>query len=383
MKGIRKNIWIIACLLYTITIQAQEIKSPKSGLWIDNIPKPEVIVEEDVTPPVIKIISPKIAEGVKFKTNVPELNLFAKAIDESGISYVAVNSKLEEISEEGVFVTEMILKEGDNVIKLVAVDRENNLQDRTIVIEYHPLVVTLADRIAEESTYYGLIIGVNKYRDPVITDLNNPIKDAQKLYDVLTTQYTFEEENIEFLKNASLEEIMGAFESLSGKVTENDNLLVFYAGHGWWDQNASTGFWLPSDASQKSRIKWFRNSTLVDYLKELNSKHTLLIADACFSGSIFRTRSAFPEASKAVEMLYELPSRKAMTSGTLTEVPDESAFIKYLVERLEKSNEKYLSSEQLFSSFNHAVINNSEAVPQFGEIQNVGDQGGDFIFIRK
>ena len=94
-------------------------------------------------------------------------------------------------------------------------------------------------------------------------------------------------------------------------------------------------------------------------------------------------RSAIPEASKAVELLYELPSRKAMTSGTLTEVPDESAFIKYLVERLEKSEDKYLSSEQLFSSFSHAVINNSNVVPQFGEIQNVGDQGGDFIFIKK
>ena len=29
------------------------------------------------------------------------------------------------------------------------------------------------------------------------------------------------------------------------------------------------------------------------------------------------------------------------------------------------------------------VINNSDALPQYGEIGNVGDQGGDFIFIRK
>ena len=72
-----------------------------------------------------------------------------------------------------------------------------------------------------------------------------------------------------------------------------------------------------------------------------------------------------------------------MTSGTLTEVPDQSAFIKYLVERLENNKEKYLCSEQLFSSFRIAVINNSDVVPQYGEIKNVGDQGGDFIFIKK
>ena len=82
-------------------------------------------------------------------------------------------------------------------------------------------------------------------------------------------------------------------------------------------------------------------------------------------------------------MLYNLPSRKAMTSGTLTEVPDRSSFVKFLIERLDENKEICLSSEQLFSSFRIAVINNSDVIPQYGEIKNVGDQGGDFIFIRK
>ena len=166
-------------------------------------------------------------------------------------------------------------------------------------------------------------------------------------------------------------------------MTPNDNLLIFYAGHGWWDQDANNGYWLPSDARRDSKIDWFRNSSLVDYLQEIKSKHTLLIADACFGGAIFKTRKAFTDAPKAIEKLYELPSRKAMTSGTLTEVPDRSAFINFLVERLENNTEKYLSSEQLFSSFRIAVINNSDVIPQYGEIRNVGDQGGDFIFIKK
>jgi hypothetical protein len=55
--------------------------------------------------------------------------------------------------------------------------------------------------------------------------------------------------------------------------------------------------------------------------------------------------------------------------------------LKYLAERLMNNTDKYLSSEQLFSSFRIAVINNSSVVPQFGVIQEVGDEGGDFIFI--
>ena len=53
-------------------------------------------------------------------------------------------------------------------------------------------------------------------------------------------------------------------------------------------------------------------------------------------------------------------------------------------ERLLKENEeKYLSSETLFSSFKTAVMNNGPNVPQYGTIQNVGDEGGEYIFIMR
>ena len=235
----------------------------------------------------------------------------------------------------------------------------------------------------EESIYYGLIIGIDNYEDVTIPYLDNPIRDAEKLYNVLVSGYNFKKENVKLIKNARRVDIINSLDELANKVTPNDNLLIFYAGHGWWDEDANIGYWLPSDASQNSKAAWFRNSTLVDYLKEIKSKHTLLIADACFGGAIFKTRTAFPDAQKAIQKLYELPSRKAMTSGTLTKVPDRSAFIRFLIERLTDNTETYLSSEQLFSSFRIAVINNSDVIPQYGEIRNVGDQGGDFIFIKK
>ena len=249
-------------------------------------------------------------------------------------------------------------------------------------LEYIPPVLTFEEKVKKESTYYGLLIGVEQYEDDDLNDLDNPIRDARMLYEVLTDKYTFEPENIQFLENASYEEITDAFEELALKVTPSDNLLIFYAGHGYWDNNTNIGYWLPSDARDDRKGFWFRNSTLVDYLKGVDSKHTLLITDACFSGSIFKSRSAFDETSDSYEKLYELPSRKAMTSGTLTEVPDQSAFIKYLVKKLETNEEKYIGAGILFNSFRHAVINNSDIIPQYGEIRNVGDEGGEFIFIR-
>ena len=229
--------------------------------------------------------------------------------------------------------------------------------------------------------YFALIIGINNYTDPMINQLDYCIRDAESFYNTLTSRYTFEKENVKFLKNATNSDIVSALDYFAKTVRPTDNFLIFYAGHGYWNNKSEIGFWIPSDAQKNSTLNWFRNSALRDYLREVNSKHTLLITDACFGGSIFKSRAAFMDATVAVNKLYELPSRKAMTSGTLTEVPDQSAFLKYMIERLDKNSDKYLSSEQLFSSFRIAVINNSNVIPQFGEIKDVGDEGGDFIFI--
>jgi hypothetical protein len=121
----------------------------------------------------------------------------------------------------------------------------------------------------------------------------------------------------------------------------------------------------------------------VDYIRAIPSKHTLLISDACFSGSIFRTRKAFNNASMAHYKLMKTPSRKGMTSGSLTTVPDKSVFLRYLKKYLSENNQRFLASEELFRDFRIAVMNNSSTMPLFGEIQNAGDEGGDFVFIKK
>ncbi len=260
----------------------------------------------------------------------------------------------------------------------------NSKPKTTIISQTTTPRTTMSVAPSIKGRYYALVIGINDYADPEISSLDKPIQDAQTFCNTLTSRYTFNEENIRFLKNPTYAEIYSAFEYFKKRVTPDDNFLIFYAGHGVWDKESEIGYWLPADARKNTTRDWLRNSSLKDFLKEIRSKHTLLVSDACFGGSIFKTRAAFSDASTAINMLYELPSRKAMTSGTMTEVPDQSAFIKYMVERLMNNTEKYLSSEQLFSSFRLAVINNSGGVvPQYGEIQDVGDQGGDFIFILK
>jgi len=375
---------ILICLFYlnNCYLNAQIISSERKSIKINNLDIQDKAAV-DQTPPKIVFINPVTTEASKYISDEITIDIIGKVSDDNGVFSLFVNSERIHVADDGLFKIRYWLKPGENMISVVAMDNNDNITESSLVIEYPLKEEESEDLPGKTGDYYALLIGINNYSHPDILDLDNPLKDAKTLHDVLLANYTFKKENVILLKNASRNKIINALDELARIITPSDNLLIFYAGHGWWDEKANIGYWMPSDASKDSKAEWFRNSTLCDYLKEINSKHTLLIADACFAGGIFKTRKAFADAPVAINKLYELPSRKAMTSGTLTEVPDRSAFVRFLVERLESNQEKYLSSEQLFSSFRIAVINNSDVVPQYGEIQGVGDEGGDFIFIRK
>ena len=80
-----------------------------------------------------------------------------------------------------------------------------------------------------------------------------------------------------------------------------------------------------------------------------------------------------------------MPSRRAISSGAMETVPDRSVFLKYLIKNLKRNDSKFLLSEQLFVKMKPGVINNSPTnqAPLTGVIQQAGDEGGDFIFLRR
>lgn len=351
----------------------------------------------DYAAPKITLIYPKVSRGFKSVEQNSQITIKGNVTDESGLSEVLINDEKVQFSANGDFTKTVNLNNGDNTFIVKATDSRKNSAVETFVVQ-RPEKTAAAQSSGGSRTsqgsqnvpalkvngkYYALIIGNNVYQDQSITTLNEPIKDATKLYDVLTTRYTFDSKNVTFLKNATYEQMIQAFDDLSNKITPEDNIVVFYAGHGWWDDSKNLGYWLPTDAKKNNTAFWIANSRISDYMKSIKSRHTLLIADACFSGSIFKTRSAFSDAQPAINKLYEIPSKKAMTSGNLKEVPDKSVFLQYLVQRLNDNSDKYVSSDVLFASFRQAVLNNSPTEPQYGTIQNAGDEGGEFIFIRK
>jgi hypothetical protein len=232
--------------------------------------------------------------------------------------------------------------------------------------------------------YFALLIGVSAYEKNDL-NLERPIKDVEALQTLLTTRYLFDAENVQSLINPTRQQIINLLFKLRGRIGPNDNLLIFYAGHGYYDQAIRQGYWWPKDASPEDPSNWLSNSDLREQIRGIPSAHTLLISDACFSGGIFRTRGVeeLRTAPREIILLYRSPSRRAITSGNLSSVPDHSVFFEYLVKRLTENPEKYLPSQQLFALLKPAVMNNSNTVPQDGIITDAGDEGGDFIFIKR
>jgi hypothetical protein len=235
-----------------------------------------------------------------------------------------------------------------------------------------------------------LIIAVQVYEHSSVTPLDYPVSDARKVKQTLTKHYTFEPDNVTLLENADRDKIISALDKLADKLKPEDHLLVFYAGHGHWDEERQQGYWLPSDAQRGTRSKWISNSDLRDAVKGIKTQHTLIIADACFSGGLLVTREAFIKTTPVVEEMLRLKSRSAMTSGALTTVPDRSVFVKYLVNELETNAEPYLLASDLFSKIRNPVINNSprqsdgnRPTPRYGTIAEADDRGGDFVFVRR
>jgi tetratricopeptide (TPR) repeat protein len=356
-------------------------------LMIGQVKHDRALSVVDDKAPEISILSPAMINTKIFQpvpNRVNQITVVGRTKDPGGILKVVVNDQEAAVSASGDFKAVLNLKVGDNDIYVEATDLSRNSLTMSYFIFREDTIITEMASLVEGGKYYALIIGISDYADPHITDLDGyPLEDAERLAQILTDKYTFDKERTILLLNPDHAGVQRAFDDLSKVITDRDNLLIFFAGHGHYDEETELGYWFPSDAEKDYTTNWIYNDVLVANLRRIHSRHTLLISDACFSGSIFKTRSGLDKAPEAYQKKYELKSRKAITSGVLQTVPNKSVFFKYLAAQLEENQAKYLSASQLFQDIEIPVGNNSPNTPQYGVIGNVGDEGGDFIFIEK
>jgi uncharacterized repeat protein (TIGR01451 family) len=252
------------------------------------------------------------------------------------------------------------------------------------------LNVAQAMKSVEVGEYYGLIIGIDEYTGEW-PPLRNAVNDAKGVAELLTSKYTFTSLKTMYNQEATRDKILAEFERLMSTVKANDNVLIYYSGHGEYIENMDKGFWVPVDANGKSVSRYISNEDIRAFLSGIPSKHTLLVTDACFSGDIFRGKTMtipYENSTKYYSKMYSLSSRKAITSGGVEPVMDKgkenhSIFAYYFLQALRNNSEKYIDAGQVFDFLKIPVVNNSMQTPAYSPIRNAGDEGGQFIFITK
>jgi tetratricopeptide (TPR) repeat protein len=235
----------------------------------------------------------------------------------------------------------------------------------------------------EFGKYHALVIGIDHYR--YLPALETTHNDARAIATVLKDKYDY---NVKLLLDPVREQIIEALDDLRETLTESDNVLIYYAGHGWLDKEADQGFWLPADARAERRSQWISNDTVRDLAKALKAKHMLVIADSCFSGTLTRgVAIRQPLDPDYLKRISSKKARQAMSSGGLEPVLDSvdgkhSPFARALVQIL-ADNRSVIDGTTLFSDIRRPVSLSSDQTPEFSDLRRAGHDGGDFLFVRR
>ncbi len=231
-------------------------------------------------------------------------------------------------------------------------------------------------------TYHALVIGINEYEN--LPKLKTAVNDARGVARVLTDDYGFK---VTLLLEASRGDIVEALDKYRETLGPQDNLLIYYAGHGWLDENADRGYWLPADAKPNRRTNWVSNATITDTLKSLAAKHVMVVADSCYSGTLTRAAAVGFRDKGYLRRMASKQARVALVSGGLEPVSDKggggnSPFARAFLDAL-RSNKNIIDGLRLFSEIRRPVILNTQQTPQYSDVRNAGHEGGDFLFVRK
>ena len=341
-------------------------------------PKSILRNDKDINPPQINILSPSLA-GNETKVFSENIALKGAAIDETGIFSLKINGSPVQLTNGSEFNLPIKLAMGENQFVIEAVD----VNDMTTVKKF---TITRAEESAMEleidytSKNYLLVFGIDQYA--VWPKLNNAVGDANAIAEVLKKKYNFKAENTTILTNemATKQGMIDEFKNIIEKIGPNDRLLIYFSGHGHFDPVLNEGYWIPQDAKRDVDADYLPNSYLVKMLKQISARHVFIIADACFSGSLFidSERGNLDNAAQA-------KSRWALTSGRLEYVDDgqsggHSPFAKYVLYYLDNNNKSRSTAFEMINFVREKVSEESKQVPIGNVIKNAGDEGGEFIF---
>jgi len=263
-----------------------------------------------------------------------------------------------------------------------------------IISEPLPILSNPNFEFALDEKYYALLIGNNDYE--YWEKLEAPVNDVVEIGKILENKYGYK---VDVVKNANENVIRTKLIELSKKVTSEDNLLIYYSGHGDRNINMSPirAYWIPTDAAQTFDAKWINTEDVSAMISQITAKHILIMVDSCYAGSSIKGTSTATEETygkrnksfnkKYIKKMLNRKTRLAITSGNIEPVVDahiqNHSLFAYKFLNILKQNENYISSLDLYGELRRYIVSASSQSPQFYALNNMGHNDGQFFFIVK
>ncbi|MBK7406826.1 MAG: caspase family protein [Saprospirales bacterium] len=222
----------------------------------------------------------------------------------------------------------------------------------------HDQSVTGATTFRRKS--FLLAIGIDEYAHA--PRLYNAVQDAKEFVAILQEKYQFDPQYTTELydQNATRRNIYQALDKLVDTLTQEDNLVIYFSGHGEYRDQMDEGYWMPVDAERGAFFDFIPNQQIQHYLKRIPSHHSFVVVDSCFSGTLFASRNLGP-----TERLETVPSRWLLTSGRKEPVSDgkpgdHSPFAENILLFLKKNQQSTLPISRLIDDVVHATAANAK-----------------------
>jgi len=356
--------------------------------------------------PGIEIIEPPVVltrslPSVRLRTLEGERQIIGKVMAPAGLMSLSVNGKSHDLGLNNLFRSSVPLQGDPTPVEVVVVDNKGRRAAVSFSFitygkgegEAKNISATFEQSMEAKEVvtgqYYALIIGNNNYKH--YSTLSTAINDAKMTEQLLSVRYNF---NTRLLLNADRYSILSALNDMRQNLQKEDNLLIYYAGHGRLDEANNRGYWLPVDAELDNSSNWISNTAITDILNVTKAKHVLVVADSCYAGTLSQTPLARVEMDiptdlrdEWVEVMLEARARITLTSGGLEPVLDggggnHSVFAKAFLDTLRENN-GLLEGYSLYSKVLSRIAQNPSEIsqaPQYAPIHLAGHEAGEFFF---
>lgn len=353
-------------------------------------------------PPVVTLISPQgdditvDAKSIIFKAGIKsdsKLNGIKLLVNDEPVQ---IQAKRDAEGKYDLLIDqELPLKPGFNDIRLMAKNEDGLIQRFGLRV-----AAKSADdqAIKRNGNDYALFIGTDNYAQ--WSDLVNPVNDCRTIAQELETNYGF---NTELLLDATRNDILKKLKEYARKVYgEGDQLLIFIAGHGKFDDLFGEGYVVCTDSEKddEGNNTYIAHSNLRTIVNAIPCKHTFLMMDVCFGGTIdpfiasggahrggdSDGASGGKELTQTdfISRKLQFKTRRYLTSGGKEYVPDgvpghHSPFARKLLDALRNygGHDRIVTLAELVLYFERLVPE-----PRYGEF-GANEPGSDFLFIAR